>query len=256
MFWRDTSSVFLLNPRHEPFLRGEDRKLRDTGCGGMILIAFIVLLCTFVFSMFIIAGWNERAARDLLQQSGVSASARIVDHRESRGRRSTSYYLTYTFLVEQEGAAPQEYTVEENVDYGLYNAQRDGATVTITYLPQDPTVARLRDNGQDGSFLLILGLVLLVLEIWFLLYSLHGSLRTRRLVWEGELREGEIEGSKITRSKSGRTLRIKYSMLTPVGTRVTGQQSRLRSDWKNDHPPEPGTKVAVLYLDEKTHRIL
>jgi hypothetical protein len=255
MFSRDISSVFLLNPKHEPFLRGEDRKLRDTGCGGMILIAFIVLLCTFVFSMFIIAGWNERAARDLLQQSGVSTSAEIVDHRESRGR-STSYYLTYTFLVEQEGAAPQEYTVEENVDYGLYNAQRDGATVTITYLPQDPTVARLRDNGMDGSFLLILGLVLLALEIWILFHSTYEWLRTSRLVREGELREGEIEESKITRSKSGRTLRIKYSVLTPVGTRVTGQQSRLRNDLRNDNPPEPGTKVAVLYLDEKTHRIL
>jgi hypothetical protein len=53
-----------------------------------------------------------------------------------------------------------------------------------------------------------------------------------------------------------RQVNIRYEFNSPLGVPLNGSQSERRRDLnKNDLPPE-GTQVAVVYLDDKTYRLL
>jgi len=252
MLIRNPSSIFLLSPENAAFLAGTSRKLRDARLSQAAIFGVFALLIGALIVWLILTAVNESRIRERLNQSGVTTQAQIVSHRSVQGR-STSYYLTYRYVPEK---GRQPYTREEEVTSDLYSSLADGSTTTALYLPGDPQTARLVENPYDPTrYVIVLGIMLVFVLVTDGVY-IRNWWRSKRLEREGELLQGEIVESALSRGKNGWTLSVRYHFVSPLGADVTGRQQRLRSDLKQAGAPQPGTLVAVLYIHDGLHRIL
>lgn len=255
----DPTSVFLISPANAPFLRGDDRKLRDMGKQTMIMLLMGAALSAICIGG-IVGSSTELRIRRQLSKSGVVAEARIENHKASGGtsvgggRTSVeSYFVTYSFSVAQPDGLAQPFTREEQVSVNLYEL-RIGSTARIWYSSQDPNLSRLIDNRISNKALLI-GMTLLLLPGLLLLYAgILAVVKTSRLERHGRLLTGEI--AACVRPKGAAGVNVQYRFHSPAGVEVTGQQVAFRKDLQEGALPPEGTRVAVLYVNDKTHRLL
>jgi hypothetical protein len=84
-----------------------------------------------------------------------------------------------------------------------------------------------------------------------------------RLSRDGRVIPGAVMKATARHSKDGDyTVTVWYSFVSPVGNKVVGKNSMLRSDVRAEPHrgfrtlPEPGTSVAVIYVDDKHFRML
>jgi hypothetical protein len=118
--------------------------------------------------------------------------------------------------------------------------------------------------GGDRTILL---LILVVIGLLPALLTFLGF-RAGRNIWRGLRlhRAGTIVIGALTAAKSqiwqgdggsSLVLMVRYACADPVsGAAVEGQTSAARDDLRDAVLPTPGTPVAVLYLDDRTHRML
>jgi uncharacterized protein DUF3592 len=256
-------NLFLLNPRHDGFISGEKRKFQDmTFSSGCFLYGFIAI---FIVIPLIIGGLavQELNIRAKLDQSGVTTSATVTDQRiststDSKGRRSTSYYITYKFYAGQSNNdSPVLYTSEQLVSSDTYNNTFDGGSIDIRYLPDDPKTSRImNDNVNDPKIMLFFMAIFLAIPILFIYFTLRNSGRNRRMESEGQIITGRITEAKLTRIKSNYQLALRYTFTSPEGEELSKKESRVRNDLRNGGVPAEGTPVAVVYVHSKLYRML
>jgi hypothetical protein len=249
----DSGSVFLLNPENTPFFRGEERKLRDSRKQMTLLFVFAIgFSALWIFGILSVS--REMRLRSYLSRSAEILEGRIVSNRVSTRvgdfrNRPTSFWVTYSYRVSQ--PEPREYTRDEEVSADLYRLPV-GSAVRVWHLPQNPDLARLADNRYGRSYLLVGMCLMLALGLLLLFAAVRLALRTGQMERLGQV----ITGSVVESGKKGRSLQISYSFVAPVGTRLQGKQPVTRANLKPEDLPKAGAPVAVLYLNDRTHRML
>jgi hypothetical protein len=91
------------------------------------------------------------------------------------------------------------------------------------------------------------------LSAWFWIYKLR---KLRRLETEGHLLEGQVTHCSGVTHKSNYEVKLSYCFYTPDERPLRDKTSRIRHDLYLTALPQPGTPVAVLYLDDTNFRVL
>ena len=103
-------------------------KLKKFAVAGATALVGVVLLVT---------GFNEFRQSKKLQAEGTQVSGTVTETDVQRGRRGRrSYYLTVNFKTE----AGESYEALKSVSRSLFDEASEAKTVSVVYLPSDPTV--------------------------------------------------------------------------------------------------------------------
>jgi hypothetical protein len=166
----------------------------------------------------------------------------------------TSYLVTYRFVVDD-----RVYVVEESVKEATYTSADNGESLPVRYVVHDPDIATIEPISFVGPLLLTAFCVVwcgLVFGAFF--YNLYILLKWRRLARDGELTEGEIIHCSGEKDSDGDYhLKAEVRFRSPqTGEWLQGTYSPKRNDLKGKSLPGPGTRVHVIYLDDKTYEAL
>lgn len=122
----------------------------------LAIIAGLVLLSTYV--------GQDRESR-LIKRYGVGAVAQpITGYTERRHRGFTTYSVELRFVTRSE----REMAVSHSVSKRIIDKFASGQTVTLHYLPSDPSKVLVDgDDGSEGDWLLpLLGVAALLYGGW------------------------------------------------------------------------------------------
>jgi len=253
-----TFEPFLMLPRNDKFLRGQARYPAIASRSQFILIGIFVLIGV-VFLGF--------AIRDLindmqLQQGGQTTQGTVIDRRISRGKKSSSYYITYRYPVQSAGSASDYYIREQEVSRDSYNRHAENTAVSVVYLKDDPTMAQLTGQDTDHSSrdgLLFFGLLWTGITGVVLFFMVRAVVQDRWLAQHGEIIEGQLVNcsGRMTGGKgSYYKLSVDYQFCAPDGRIMFGKQNASRNDLRRTVLPATNTPVAVLYVDDKHYKML
>lgn len=248
--------LFFLNPGYQHMVTGKRAYgyyWSKFGLAGILLTVFFVFLIGIMIPSFV----NEMR---LMTMETVTTEGRVVDSRVSRGK-STSYYLTYTFSVND-----VDYKREESISKSEYNEHNNGDWVTITYVKEDPTSSHLGLAGLHWTaispFLFVIGFFALMGAVFFI-SDLPRRRRVARLRRDGQLIFGQLMASNgvMVRRGSGKSRRIDYDVtiyyqfMNPNQKRLDRQETFVRNDLKKKDLQSRGS-VAVLYASDDDYMVL
>jgi len=149
--------------------------------------------------------------------------------------------------------------------------------VQVKYLQSDPTVAELSGpastNGltQNGYFMTVFGLLGAIVAFAFLASHVWQFGRDDLLIRKGRLLMGEVikcradlnvTQTSLDTNNYGSPLRgsnfieLTYMFNTPEGKETEATIKARRNDLIDQHLPELGTPVAILFLSERHYKIL
>ncbi|MCC7448949.1 MAG: DUF3592 domain-containing protein, partial [Anaerolineae bacterium] len=122
-----TFDPFLVLPRNDKFLRGQARYLAIPSRSQFVLVSIFVLIGIVLLGF---------AIRDLigdirLQQGGQTTQATVIERRISRGKKSSSYYITYRYPVQSPNSASDYYIREQEVSRDSYNRHPENSAVSV-----------------------------------------------------------------------------------------------------------------------------
>jgi hypothetical protein len=252
-FFASGKKPFLFNKANEGIVEGRSRHIVRTWSLYFVLGFFAL----FMGVMTGVTYPNFQLVTDL-DARGREAEGTITSKRTttSSGRnRSTTYYLKFDYRV-----GGQRYTTEQSVASRIYNVNSQGSKVTVRYVPDTPARARLGgddiddDGVRTGFYLVIVGwtgfAILCVL-------ALNHMMKNARLSAQGQLVTGRIVGAQLSRSKNSYTLNLTYAFTSPSsGKTIQRKESTNRNDLKNNGAPAYGLPVQVLYVDDRTYRVM
>src|SRR5262249_29596662 len=132
-----------------------------------------------------------------------------------------------------------------------YHRLREGDTILIRYLPDNPDVSALVSDGIDDTFLDTLISLLFIGVGLAGVYAIYGMWRSnRRLLSRGQLIAGSIRSAHGNKVKGSYQVTIDYSFTPRDGQAIEAYQTGTRDDLKDAVLPEKGALIAVLYVDD------
>lgn len=114
-------------------------------------------------------GFKTRATAQRLDAEGVVVPGQVVDGKMTYGRRgSRSYSLTVEYYPQ--GAQLGNYLTHKfSVSSGTFESAKTQPTVSVRYLPSDPTVVALETDRDYGMFGLIGGPIAALVGVAFVI---------------------------------------------------------------------------------------
>lgn len=245
--------LFLTNKQDAKFLVGKDQRpasLRNTGLG-----CLLPFLSIFVIAGLFFLGWSVIQLKNHLElnNDGIVTQGRMIDHRIYEDSEGDSYYITYSFV-----ANDQTYSQEQSVSSDLYNRFEAGAPLDIRYLPGNPGKSRIEGEGASPWIPLGFSMCWLSFVMLFLWGAVHQADRNDLLVKKGTLVEGQVvSASSYEDSDNGYSIKLKYSYVSPRdGQTVVRMYDFAARDHKREPLPPQGTPVIILYHSDKHHQVL
>lgn len=247
-------SIFLIHPAHAGFLDNTQRQIFGVTKTELILMIIVGLLCAGLGVGMSAYSINEQNVQDNLAKNGIETLATVRDGRVSRGK-STTYYLEYTYDAKVNGDT-RTFQNEESVSRDLYDHSEIGGHITVRYLPEDPATVRALDGSYNGMILVLIGSVMVIGGAWLTVSMYRMYQKDRRLERDGQIITGSVVKSSVSGAGNKRQVNIRYEFNSPLGVPLKGSQSQRRSDLNKEDLPFEGLRVAVVYLNDKTYRIL
>ena len=138
----------------------------------------------------------------------------------------------------------------------------------VTYIPGDPDAWAVVpdsplppfEDNIDEIWIAVGPLILLVAGLYWLFARMQDRwrVRERRLVAEGALVGGEL--LKVKYYEGGQdsepSLSVKFRVNFPDGRSIDDKQSLMRFDFTRKTLPPAGSKLLVLWVDEKVRQVL
>jgi len=252
-FFASGKKPFLLNRGNEGIVEGRSRHIARSWSAYTVPLIFLVIM--FAVTLMTLPNYQLVTA---LESRGRSVTGAVANKRYtvSTGKsRSTTYYLAYTYTV-----AGKSYRIEQSVSSGIYNMNNVGGQVTVSYLPENPAQARLGGDDKDdggiisGFYGTVAGWVAFAITC---IFCLNHILRNLRLATQGQLVTGRVIGAHMSRNKNSYTLALTYAFKSPTtGKTLQRKESRGRNVLKLKGAPAYGIPVRVLYVDDKTYRVM
>ncbi len=238
---------FLIDPRHEDFVREDSLQLKDrrlTWLQRFMLVALVVA-----------SGWL--LAGQLLAET-VRAEATILELAE--GPDIDAYFAVYSFVA-QTPNGDEAVTIEEKIDYTVFERIEVGDVLTVQYRPDDVETARIIEltpaTINENSLLLFVTLILIGSALYVLIFwIIRPDNRNRLLEREGMLIRGKINNVYPRKLPRRYIVNVSFEFPLPDGKVIEAEASHNRRDLEENILPRPGAKVLVLYVNEKTLRLM
>ena len=188
----------------------------------------------------------------LLDRYGIDGIATIEDKytrtgRDSDGRTTVTYYLSYTFRPE--GGSPLSDT--ESVQRSFYNQVRAGDEVPIRYVSHRPEVNEIEPgaNRLIGWIFGGVGLIAAIVTVGLAWWMWKRKLSVLRAATKGEVRQARVTGMRQTNvQKNNRQM---YVLQWVDASGQEGESRMYTHDALSDYP---AGSVIVVYVDPKTGR--
>lgn len=242
--------VFLVHKENKDFLQGKRNKpVLDTQASGWILPVFAVTFSLAWIALIIgaVVTWRDYIA---LRDAGVVVQGQYSDKRISSDSDSDSYYLQYTFVVND-----VTYTDETSVSRGNYYNTEVGVPVDILYLPDNPRVSQVASRNTPPWALTGFAIFWSLMTGGLIFGTVIHNGRTRRLLKRGKVIRGEIErAEEHFDNDSDRWIHIDYLFQKPGTKDILTARYKFITETRK--LPTRGTSVAVFYVDENTKRLL
>ena len=250
--------VFLFNPKNQPFIDGKSRKVYfEHGY-------YFLLVCALLIGLSILILHVQLFIRDRkLDAQGQFVQGAVTSRTTHSSKNSVEYIIGYTFSVNN-----YLYSGYFDADLNTYSKQSIGESITVQYLPDNPTIARVNDLIDPGSSDSIDLRNLILSTLFFVgLASLLATLilGRRRLVKRGHIIAGSVIKAKHNKSKNGYTLSVHYNFASPkTGQLISSHESSVNHQLILDEIQlrakeslcKPGTSVKILYLNDRMYRAL
>jgi hypothetical protein len=252
------SNLFLFNEKNRAFIEDQTRRIRGPTWEGNRLHGFLLLL-VFVFVGIPLLSGSDGLVFLLLKVSNKTTEGTVIDGRTGtrigeRGHHTTTYFLSYSFIV-----GGKEYSNEDEVDEDVYDRLKPGSQVKVAYFPGDPDISNISTFSLTDS--LCLTVLMLVVIGWTILFVMFQAYRHHRLSKYGQLLRGDVLAWEVAEKKAfGRSetvwkVSVKYRFTTPAGQTVSAIKrfSLNKPSWLMG---ERGSPVAVIYVNEKLYDLL
>ena len=141
---------------------------RKTGTIVLLLLLVITVICVLIGGFTLNSLIKDLAEYSKFRNSGKRVEARVIARRVDDDPAKTYYYLTYQFNI---ASLEQEFSQEAEVDDFFYGVYKEGTTVKIVYLPEDPS-SSLLEFSLNHEFKLTWVLIIVILIIFFVLPGL------------------------------------------------------------------------------------
>ncbi len=243
-------TLFLLKPSNAGIVTRQTRRLarRKRRSRLLVVLGGVLLLVAGVVWGLVLPDWWTWYR---LEQDGATVTGTLSE----LSRSGEHYYAHYRFFTPQQDAASDvPHTGQQRVDAGSVDAIDASDAVSVTYLPDDPTVSRLAranpaDTLRNQRTWLAGGLTGLVLV------AFAASAIQRRP--DKIVIRGQVVAASSTRDADGdHHLKLRCRFRAPTGRSFTFQASRIRNDITPDGVPKPGTPVAVYYRSDRSFTLL
>jgi hypothetical protein len=254
--------LLIFRPENRDFIEGTSPLLTNETSIRWLIVQYLVMLAI----IFAVSGdpygggtW-EWFSQLLLSLQGQTTQATVT----GRGWENCSAVSTpdscliYQFTPTQGALQGQSVSVQQPVARKTNERLSDGTIVTIRYWPTDPHVARLAgadtDNLQrdvETRNILLNGSLILILLFWWR----RATRRNRRLRDEGRLFRGEVVscGKGLLGQILPPIVRLRYHVVMPDGGE---HQITAQVIIENRRKPKTGTPIAVLYVNDRLHKVL
>ncbi len=247
-----SADVFLLNPKNKTFVEGKTHRPVSPVSGFTLVVLFAFAVGGIAALVMVLREWVVVVQ---LSAYGESTAGLVVDHRTESGEDSTTYYITFRYVIDD-----RLYIQEQAVGESAYDQFANSSRVVVRYFPADPNIARLTEPDTDTvghNVLITLSIVVLNTFMW---WKVRGTIKKNRryqqLGREGRMVTGEVLRSEGHKDEDGYIVTMHYCFQSPSGRPLLGKVSRTRNDLKRKPLPEPGTPLVVLYLDDTSYELL
>lgn len=248
------SPEFLLDPRNADFLAGKtSRPAADEAAATFTLIGRVILLFAVLAGLICAFKLYQRAE---MLQVGVTTVGQVVERQVVKGRRGPRYRLDVTYRPTTGGQSLRGVLMVSRQAYETHPAL---SAIGVRYLPARPDTVVHEDGFQASpvgraplpwiAFLLLLAVGTLGYGAW-----LRG--KDARFGVGCQVLPGTVLRSWGESTGSGYWLHVRYEIEAPGAGPVSGTSRSVRSDLANKRTPERGTRVAIVYRDPETHRLL
>ncbi len=141
------------------------------------IVAFGGAIVIFYFAYILIkAGWQEIGIRRKIQKYGVDTTATIDTAKRTplHYRGAEFHHIFYSFEIQKADGSVEQVAGAQRLDRPMFNKVKNASTVSVRYLPDEPSVSRVNQpqiyeliNSYGfivgGIFLGLLGLVVCAL---------------------------------------------------------------------------------------------
>lgn len=251
--------TFVLNPLNRDFVFGRTPRpyqspFAPVGVGCLLLFFTPFVLAGIATLVMAITSWYEFAA---FSSSAVAAEATVIDKRtETDSEGGEQFLVSYRYSVAGD-TEQSTYTGESSVSRQRYQQAEEGGSFSIVYLAFDPAQSQpVGQNKLSRPFLMTAFTLFWNAVISGILFFLISSLlRDVRITRKGQLVMGMLTRYQIhTDSDGDPSVTYEYRFATPDGQMLNGSYSAAPP--KNVDTPLVGDRVAVLYADPKSYKLL
>jgi hypothetical protein len=242
-----TTSPFFLEPGNRDFLRDDGARAHSLKNQQILLWIMVTVDCLLVAA--VVWACQEWVTWYRLRHNGAAASGRVTALDEDfDGDGTTSYYVSYE--LELDGKPVPRSHRKAEVARAYYERLKVGSEVPVRFLPESPEVSRLVEDRHWLSMATGVAAVCLLAALVFLVLAL--VIRRRlRLLRRGQVLSGKLLSCRgATDSENDFCLHATFNFVTPADRIIQGKQTVCRNDMKDQALPQPGTPIAVLYLND------
>jgi hypothetical protein len=248
-----SSITFLLNKRHAPWI---EHKRVPLDPESRVIFAYVVafMVVAYLTGLYMLfENLQIQSTQAHLDQTGVNIQGSVTGERIETGENN-SYYITYSFQPDPD--SDQVYSKEARVGVGYHARATRDQVVTIRYLPSDPSVSHIVEFPPSVRFPYWTIAIILVPSPLVGLILFRAFRNRRRLFSEGQVLHGELVSFVGRMDRGSYYVTVGYRFKSPLGIPIEGKTRGNYNALKNALTPEPGTPLAVLYVDDKLHQVL
>jgi hypothetical protein len=158
------------------------------------------------------------------------------------------------------GAFPTQHSARVRAFFRISTAVLAIVGTALTLAALGYAVASGLPFSEMNGFFLFAGPVLLLSAAIYYLFNLFIRRRAnieKQLIERGGLLAGELVSTKFRSDENGgTTLRVECRFTSPSAMNLTGKRHFNRYDVDRKAPPPPGTKLLIVYVDDKVWEVL
>jgi hypothetical protein len=166
--------------------QSKERKARNQFLGCLAFVVWFLIGGTVIMGFIWHDTLRDRRNALLLQSQGQTTTGFVIDkYTEDDPDSATTYHIVYRFRAPGPNGESDAFDDTWRVYSSTYNRLQIEDAITITYVPNDPTISTAENPPEDPpstTFLVVLSIITIVVvlpPLAFVVLVVYGAIRQR-----------------------------------------------------------------------------